>query len=340
MCFIPLCFFMTTLFCVPIYASDLLEISITVPQTLPSLSDPKSLPTEISGTPSGVVGTQSQYQFTGEIFSYNGTLTSGNTYDLYFFTLTARKSVAMDIASTNSQYAVMLCTVNWDTGTVTPTGYGNLAGNSSAIVLNVPAGDYALYVFSNNNSVGNTYKVMYNSTNPPDATAYLNNTRTDLDVVTLYYGSSSTNANKIASNGVKPLASKITYSREDTWPIEGGQYWVNHIVEDGKLKNVYYCSSVTTSKGSSNNALIIELDVGTLWTYWQQVVMNNGQGGSDFTDLANLKTPRYFNSADLFYTHCLIYDLNTNKYIYLHSPYNLFIYHGSESVTYGSYSLI
>lgn len=306
--------------CVPVSAKGSGDISITVPQDLPLLDRPTDIPLLPK------VRTNSVYEFTGSIFSYNGTLTSSNTNDLYCFSLTQPRSVAIDISSTNAQYAVMLCIVDWSTGTVTPTDYGNLAGSSNAIILNVPAGDYALLVFSIDGSLGSSYTVMYNSTNPPYASDHLNDTRPDLSVVTLYYEGALYYYDKLYSNGknVNSLLSNISYHREDTWPIETGRYWVNHNIDYGTIKYLYYCPSVTTAKGNSNNALLIDLGVGTLWTYWQQIVNNNGTGGSDFTDFLGLQTPRYFDSVDAQYAQYLVYDIDTNQYIYFDSIYSDF----------------
>ena len=131
--------------------------------------------------------------------------------------------------------------------------------------------------------------------------------------------------------------SNISYHREDTWPTETGQYWVNHNIDSGAIKYLYYSPNVTTAKGNSQNALVIDLGVGTMWTYWQQIVNNNGTGGSDFTDLRGLQTPRYFDSTDAQYEQYLIYDIDTNKYIYFDSLYSDFYTaeHGSftKSIT-------
>ena len=70
--------------------------------------------------------------------------------------------------SSNNNYRVNLYSIDWNTGTATPKGPGYTIGSAPAMLNDLYAGDYGLYVTSSG-AVGDTYIIDMNAAGPGGA---------------------------------------------------------------------------------------------------------------------------------------------------------------------------
>lgn len=277
---------------------------------------------------------RANWQFTDPIFRTNGNITSTNTNDMYFFKLANAQTVAMKLRSTNSNYVMRLCTVDWNAGVITPVAFDDFAGDEVAnIHTNVPAGEYAFYIYSVNNTVNAPYTLMYNGSNPNGAKSSLA-ADIDLTMLTLYYGNS-----KIYTNGVSLLDYPFTWSREDTFYYDEGYNSRNHDIDNVKFKAAHL-GRYESTKQDVNNALFLELDVGTQFTFFHSIHVNGGTGSqSTFIDSTGRRTPRYLDELDCSsFPSYLVIDMSTNTTVDFASPLNWHYFSGNEKYSTSFYS--
>lgn len=273
-------------------------------------------------------------QFTSGSLHYSDTLTSDDSTDLYFFSVSSTRFASFTISSSNSNYIAELVSVDWDAGLFYPTGMTISPKQGNKYVNGVTSGDWAFYVHSAN-TVGDSYTISANVKCPSNVTQVLYiSPDFSKQVVKLESGSIYQN-NRSLSNIVDSLSySKVEFEMEDSWPVyPSGTEYYTHDISDGKIKSVsvgeYY-----TNKISIPNALWVKLDQGTLWTYTHSIV-NNGSTLS-FEDVTGQKTPRRFNYADVDGTwgdHYLIYDMDSGSYVDFFSVYNIFFATGGQKIT-------
>ena len=265
--------------------------------------------------------TRGTWRITDSIFNGTGTLASGSLIDMYVIQTTTDTAPAMKIVSSNTNLIVRLYTLNTATGQATGTNIYDTASDSVAKVLGtMPAGNYALGVYSlnNSNATGN-YDLMWNCANPGGATtvAYYNDNLTK--VILGYSGSTA-----VYCNGTNWFAG-LKWEEHYTFIVSDGHFGRDQTVSDINVRRVNI-GSYNTNKYSTNNALFVEVGVNTLWSIVQTEYHNNNGSVThimDSHDATGKETPRRLDSNDIASgPHYIVIDMNTNQVVDFASPYN------------------
>ena len=263
----------------------------------------------------------------------NGVLTEDNDVDFHFFSVTSNKFMVAQLISDNADYCTVLYMVDYDTGTATPT---NISGNSGDIIaLNgLPKGGYAFAVFSNDN-VGDTYSLKINATNPSGDITDILKITPSLQQFVILYSNNDVYANGTFVYNASPNASTkhLDWKREYYFPYDGNYKQRTHDISDVKIKAIAGPYEYTSSYASSDNVMLIYLDEGTLFTYFESEFHSNPHYYSSFNDILGKTTPRRLEADDYSYgEHILIYDLNTGTPIDFFSVLNFYCSAGVEDL--------
>ncbi|QPA31784.1 hypothetical protein [Thermaerobacillus caldiproteolyticus] len=106
---------------------------------------------------------QSQYGVGGLILNTQDSLTEEDPMDLFFFSPTSDKILVSRILSGNEDYILQLYVVDYENGLAYPTEFTTSPGK--LMLINIPAGDYALGVLSKG-TLGDSYTIQMNASNP------------------------------------------------------------------------------------------------------------------------------------------------------------------------------
>lgn len=257
------------------------------------------------------MSTQASYDVSGYIINHNDSLTTADPADFYFFNVPNERSLLFKLASSNSQYKVQLYKIDWDAGQAYPTNI-NVGPGTQVNVSDLYAGDWGLRVFSEG-SVGDSYTIKMNATNPGGFSNVLFTADSFMYTVLKYPN------NDIYSNGVYVcnLTGENPHLDWNRWSHNSSENWNRtHNVDYVKILNISTPVNYSSEYASSNNAILIYLDKGTMFTYFF-----NGS----FTDVLGRTTPRRLDDVDMMYgSHVLVYDLNTGKPIDFYSPLNFY----------------
>lgn len=262
-------------------------------------------------------------------------LTESDTLDILVFTLTEDKYIAAKLDTANTDYYLQLGVVNFETGDVTAlTDYTSNA-NGILGLWAVPAGDYAILVLSNG-TYGDAYSCYINATNPYSELSSIEETSSNLLDIVLKYSDNKiyVNGQYIATTG-GVSNTQLDWHRNTEFSYTGGYVNRDHYISNARVKKVHRPITYTSNYVSSNNAVVIELDVDTLFTFFFSSFnsANPDAAVRSFVDISGQLTPRAFTSADINgTTQYLIYDLNTNTAIDYYGIYNYF-YNGGGGET-------
>lgn len=294
---------------------------------------------------SHLLKTRSYMSFEGGVLKYTDSLTASDNSDFYFFSTAQSRLMLFKIISYNSNYVIDLGRVDWNTGVIT---FENVQTSGSDIKpYFVSAGDWVLYVHSKDGSLGDSYSIMCNVTNPSSVQqiVYYTNDLTTVVIRTTphnyYYNGKFVPTSSVYTKEVKWELSEeypIYDASNPTVPGSGHRY-MN--ISEGQVKSINYGSFVT-DRMSIPNALWVELDVGTMWTYNRSEIV----GGSHTyiqKDIRGLDTPRFFDSIDVegedWGRHYLIYNLDSEQYVNMYSVFNPYFYTGGEKLQRSSWML-
>ncbi|WP_207658760.1 hypothetical protein [Lachnotalea glycerini] len=123
--------------------------------------------------------------------------------------------------------------------------------------------------------------------------------------------------------------SELVWSREFNLNYPGGGYHHRtHRISSVKVKKIDPRPiRYTSNYASSDYAIIIYLDEGTLFTYADMVYINGGPLISNFADTSGQITPRFLGSFDFTSgDHSLIFDIATQRVIDFYSGLNYYYY--------------
>jgi len=267
----------------------------------------------------------------------NGQLTTANTLDFYFFSITGgNKFMLARLISSNADYVAQLYMINNATGDATPTNIYGFAGD--LIGLNgLPNGDYAIAIFSTG-SVGNNYTFYMNATNPSGTIKKQICITGDLSVFVYENMSGDVYGNgTFVYNTSTMTGANFNWQRVDErrWTIDGygGYEQRTHSVSNVKIKAVTGPAKWKSTKASSDAVMLIYCDVGTIFsflhTYYQSAPDHTYWSSTN--DTFGRSTPRTLDEADMEYSHILAFDLYTGKVIDFYSPLHFFYVGGYES---------
>ncbi len=262
----------------------------------------------------------------------SGTLTTESAINIYFFNASEDKFMVAELASNNADYAVQLYVVDYDAGTMTPTNIANTANN--LIALNgLPAGDYAL-VIGSNNLVGDNYTLKLNAANPAgDYTSILKITPSLLQFV-IQYTNGDVYANGTYVFNPSGSTEHLDWNRDYMFTYSGNYIHREHDISSVVVKSISGPVSYSSSYASSNNAMLIYLDVETLFMYfYSEFTSVPSHHYYTFIDTLGKKTPRRLEADDYNYgDHILVYDLDTGKSIDFFSVLNYYYASGAEPI--------
>lgn len=274
----------------------------------------------------------------------NGQLTSANTMDIYFFSITGgNKFMLAMLLSNNSNYVAQLYMVDNATGDATPTNIYGFAG--SLIGLNgLPNGDYAMVIFSTG-SVGNNYTFNMNATNPAGNIKNQICLTSDLSVFAYENTSGDVYGNgTYVYNTVTKTGANFDWQRvfDRSWTENGyGVYEsrTHHVwnVKINSVNNNVY--KYISTNASSDAVMLIHCDIGTFFSYLYTYRHLNYELPPELRFISSVydtygkQTPRQLEASDMIDDHILVFDLYTGKVIDFYSPLNLYYYLGAESAT-------
>lgn len=275
---------------------------------------------------------QSNFNVNGSIMDFNESLVASDTDDMWFFNVATDRTMLFKLLSTNTNYIAQLYIVDWSTGQATPTNVGVYAGGQLTLGQ-LPAGDYLIRVYSAG-TVGDTYTLRMNATNPSNPSSILSATSTLRNVVASYSnGDIYANGSYVANT--QGYNANLEWEREFYFSWGNGYNSRTHSIFNVKVRSVSAPVSYSSSYASSNNALLIYLDKGTSFMHHASYYQSgpNHVYESSFEDVTGRITPRYLDQQDFDYwgDHILVYDLNTNRAIDFYSVLNFYYGTGVEA---------
>lgn len=282
----------------------------------------------------------SNFNVTGDLMSFNDSLTAADPSDFWFFSVPSNRSILTQIRSTNSNYRVDLYSIDWSTGTATPTPFGGKAGEIK-FATDLGAGDWGLRVTSTG-TVGDSYSIHANMANPsvipdpnnPAKTAKLTSYSENLISAVMEYpnGDITVNGLKVGNtSSVSNINAHLDWYRTYTFSNSGAHSSLNHDISDVKIKSVTIPFKYTSQYVNSDNAVFIVLDKETLFTSFRSEFVSGVGSWSTFDDVSGRKTPRRLDEIDMAGDpDLLVYDLDKKKVIDFASSLNYWYAKGLE----------
>lgn len=286
-----------------------------------------------SGGEADEPSTYSAGQFTTPAFLWNDSLTADDPTDFYFFSLADSRDIWFNIASSNTNTVVMFCLVDWASGSINPTNIYTNAGAGMTGVRGVPAGDYALYVLTADNSAS-TYQVMYNGTTVPGATGLIHSSD-DLSMMVFRYSPEIIRYNGKAFN----IKSSVHYSYTESWPEGNGVRYYSYDVEgvpDAAVLGSYY-----STRDKSDLVIFYQMPKGTWFKTYTGISTSSGTEEPSQVDNRGSRTPRQFDALDILDNtgeidgwgpQYVVYDLISGKCIAWPSKLNIVYFTKGQKV--------
>ncbi|MEK3918600.1 hypothetical protein [Paenibacillus sp. FSL K6-2393] len=285
----------------------------------------------------------SNFNVTGDRISFSDSLTAADPADFWFFSVPTDRTILTQLRSANANYRVDLYSIDWNTGTATPTPFWGKAGEIK-FATDLAAGDWGLRVTSTG-SVGDSYSIHANMANPsvvpdpsnPANTAKLISYSENLISAVMEYpnGDITVNGEKIGNtSAVSNINAHLTWAREYTFTSGGAHSSINHDIDDVRIKSVTIPLKYTSQYAQSDNAVFITLDKGTLFTSFRSNFVSGvpTSSWSTFEDVQGRTTPRRLDEIDMLGDpDLLVYDLDKKKVIDFASSLNYWYAKGIES---------
>lgn len=237
-----------------------------------------------------------------------GTLTEENTLDYYLFS-TAKDCLSISkIVTSNENYTMILGMVNYETGQISLTDYGAFANKQYAI--NLPKGDYAWIIQSQNATYGDSYTLQYNHSLPMNSNDVLYVSDDYQKIYTFSYGALKVNGQytnldyKYDLHWQTELSSGTAWHTEKIW-LENSQ--VSQVIHVGGFQYKHGSKYVTYP-----NTIVLNVGVGGTFTHYLD--QNPPRVYHDYYDMAGRETPRPIDNLDLelYGSHYLVYDIDTD----------------------------
>lgn len=279
------------------------------------------------------IKTSGSYLTDSDRFINSSSLTESNPDDWWFFTVDSDRSIVFQIDSENSDYLVQLYQVDWSSGSAYPTTLGGGTGQTIAH-SSLPEGDWALRVFSQG-EVGSSYTIRMNATNPEGAVGILSSS-TSLQYLVLHYENGEIYSNGSYIANLNENNEHLEWRRNVQFNWDGNYNRRLHSVSEIKIKSISAPVRYRANYASSDSAILIYLDTGTLFTHFESYFRSGPptQYENSFVDTIGKTTPRYLDEDDLanWGDHIIVYDFNTNQSIDFFSVLNFYYASGAESI--------
>lgn len=271
-----------------------------------------------------------------------GNLTATLSQDqvhILLFQLTESKILFSKMTSSNSAYAYQIYKVNND-GTLTP--YSNAVLSGKQINGTIPSGQYAFVVANTGSSYGNSYNLFMNTAtpNPSNASSIsLVSLSSSYKHVTVQVITTSGNM-VVYCDGVRVIDESspnlLDWERVLDLSWSSGYNYNKHEIYNAVVSGISGVGTYTSDYVTSNNAVILYLDVGTGYMYNESKRnWDTGEHIFHFYDPARNTTPRTLNAYDIANYNCrLIFDLNTGRPIDFWSWLNWYYATGTEDANF------
>ncbi|MFS0653885.1 hypothetical protein [Bacillus sp. 179-C3.3 HS] len=281
--------------------------------------------------PDGKIRTSAVRSIDGLAINQSVVLTEEDPVDLWFFSTSSPQALISRITSPNADYVVQLFVVDFETGQAFPTDLIEPAGRLLGLT-NLPAGDYAFGVTSGK-EFGDSYTLQVNAKNPPNFTGSVSLSST-LQYFVADYANGDVMANGIKIYNKQSKTADYEWERVFYFPYDGKFEQRTHSISHVKVKKISAPVSYSASYGSSSEAILVYLDVDTLFMYHQSSYASGQYYVDTFVDTLGKTTPRYLDLDDLtnYGDHILAVDLKTGKPIDFFSVLNFYYAAGIEKL--------
>ncbi|HBF7094883.1 TPA: hypothetical protein KOU56_003987 [Clostridioides difficile] len=273
---------------------------------------------------------KANYQIEGSVLNHTDSLINSDKEDMYFFNVDSARTMLMKMNSINDNYIAQLGIVDWNTGTWSGTNV-YVSSNQQFNLSSLPVGDYAIRVFSQG-SAGDNYTIGMNAENPENATSIIHQSDSLQYVVLGYNNGDVYSQGKLLFNPNKSNPN-LDWKRNYYFSWDGNYRARDHKISSAKIKSVSAPISYKSQYVNSDNAIMVYLDKGTIFTYFESEFHSYpSYYYSSFNDITGKKTPRALDTEDFneYGEHILILDLESNKAIDFLSVLNLYYGSGIE----------
>ncbi|WP_144525093.1 hypothetical protein [Bacillus pumilus] len=282
-------------------------------------------------TKDGQMRTSSVRSIDGLAINQSAVLSEDDPVDLWLFSTTSPQALISRITSSNPDYFVQLFVVDYETGQAYPTDLIQPAGSLLGLT-NLPAGDYAFGITSGGD-FGDSYTLQVNAKNPPNFAGAVSLSST-LQYFVAEYANGDVFANGTKVYNKQSKTADYKWERVFYFSYDGKYEQRTHSVESVKVKSISAPVSYSAPYASSSEAILVYLDVETLFMYHESSFASGQYYHSSFVDTLGKTTPRRLDIDDMtnYGDHILAVDLKTGKPIDFFSVLNFYYAAGIEKL--------
>ncbi|AET57663.1 hypothetical protein HPL003_04470 [Paenibacillus terrae HPL-003] len=278
----------------------------------------------------------SNFNVNGDLMGFTDSLTTADPTDFWFFNVPTDRSILAQIRSSNPNYRFDLYSIDWSTGTASLTGFGGKASELK-FATDLKAGDWGLRVTSTG-AVGESYSIHMNAASPADSpingkTAKLTSYSNNLIYTVIEYPNGDIKVNGAQIANTTTVNPNLNWNREFYFSYGGSYNSRTHDVSEVRVKSITTPVKYTSNYASSDNAVLIVLNEGTLFTYFESAYSSGNPPyySSSFVDTNGRVTPRRLDFIDMAGDpDILVYDLDKKKVIDFASSLNYYYAKGIE----------
>ncbi|MBG9911329.1 hypothetical protein ABD83_07670 [Bacillus xiamenensis] len=279
----------------------------------------------------GKLRTSAVRSIDGLAINQSAVLNEEDPIDLWFLSTSSPQALISRITSPNADYFVQLFVVDFEADQAYPTDLIQPAGSLLGLT-NLPAGDYAFGITSGGD-FGDSYTLQVNAKNPPNFTGAVSLSSTLQYFVAEYEnGDVFANGAKVYNNQSK--IADYQWERVFYFSYDGKYEQRTHSISSVKVKSISAPVSYSAPYASSSEAILVYLDVETLFMYHQSSFASGQYYHDTFVDTLGKTTPRRLDIDDLtnYGDHILAVDLKTGKPIDFFSVLNFYYAAGIEKL--------
>ncbi|MBD3858896.1 hypothetical protein IEE86_04045 [Bacillus sp. 28A-2] len=279
----------------------------------------------------GKMRTSGVHSIDGLAINQSVVLSEDDPVDLWFLSTSSPQALISRITSSNPDYFVQLFVVDYETGQAYPTDLIQPAGSLLGLT-NLPAGDYAFGITSGGD-FGDAYTIQVNAKNPPNFTGAVSLSST-LQYFVADYANGDVFANGTKVYNKQSKTADYEWKRVFYFPYDGKFEQRTHSISSVKVKSISAPVSYSAPYASSSEAILVYLDVETLFMYHQSSFASGQYYHDTFVDTLGKTTPRRLDLDDLtnYGDHILAVDLKTGQPIDFFSVLNFYYAAGIEKL--------
>ena len=260
------------------------------------------------------------YSLSASYFGNTTSLTSTSSQNYYTFSVSTARYMVLGLSSTNTSYYVQLYQYQSSSSSYAATNVIFTAGHTYTLA-SLPIGSYFLVVYSTG-TVGDSYTIAMNASNPANPSNVFYSSFSNM--VCDYSGNLYTNGTAILANNVENGTALDWRKSEDhsDGGYDEGLDQIIDLVHTDSSKSILHVT-YSSKYASSNNALLIPIGSGTIWSFQHIYLDPKGIKSQTFTDIWGNQTPITLSAAILsVHPGYLVFDLATCKSIDFYSSLN------------------